>query len=57
MDKEYHNKIVKRQELLSKEISRRSVIHSTLITTFGLAYNEYSGDFTNVITLSDLLKS
>ena len=57
VDKEYHNKIVKRQELLSKEISRRSVIHSTLITTFGLAYNEYSGDFTNVITLSDLLKS
>ena len=29
-------------------------IHSTLITTFGLKYNEYSGAFTNVIDMDDL---
>lgn len=30
------------------------VVHSTLITTYGLKYNEYSSDFDNVITLDDL---
>ena len=28
----------------------------TLITTFGLTHNEYSGAFTNVIVLDDLFK-
>jgi hypothetical protein len=45
---------MRRQEILSQEISKKSVIHSTLITTFGLVYNEYSGVFSQVITLDDL---
>ena len=29
--------------------------HGVLITSYGLAYNEYVGDFVKVITLGDLL--
>ena len=54
VNREYYKKIMHRQELLASEISRKTAIHSTLITTFGLTYNEYSGVFTNVITLDDL---
>ena len=50
----YYRTIMRRQEILSQEISKKSVIHSTLITTYGLAYNEYSGDFDSVITMEDL---
>jgi len=35
-------------------VKKRQTINSVLITTFGLTYNEYSGDFQNVITLDDL---
>ena len=52
--REYYRTIMRRQEILSQEISKKSVIHSTLITTFGLVYNEYSGLFSQVITLDDL---
>lgn len=54
VDKSYHSTLVNRQNLLSTIIPRKSVIHSTLITTYGLTYNEYSGDFVNVLTLKDL---
>ena len=37
-----------------KEVNKKTVVRSTLITTFGLKKNEYSGVFTNVITLKDL---
>ena len=52
----YYKVLLHRQELLSKEISPKFSIHNTLITTFDLTYNEYSGIFTNVITLEDLFK-
>ena len=32
-----------RQALLAEEVSPKIAIHSTLITTYGLKYNEYSG--------------
>ena len=54
--KEYYKKLLHRQELLSAEIPKRYAIHNTLITTFGLAYNEYSGIFSNVITLDELYR-
>ena len=54
VNKEYYQVLLHRQEILSKEISKKVSIHSTLITTFGLTYNEYSGIFSNVITLDDL---
>ena len=54
VNKEYYKVLLHRQELLAKEISPKASIHSTLITTFGLVKNEYSGVFVNVITIDDL---
>ena len=54
VNKEYYQVLLHRQELLAKEISPKISIHNTLITTFGLSYNEYSGIFSRIITLDDL---
>ena len=54
VNKDYYHTLLHRLEILSKEISPKLTIHSTLITTFGLTYNEYSGVFSNTITLEDL---
>ena len=43
-----------RESLLQKEVSPKTVIRSTLITTFGLMKNEYSNVFSNVILMDDL---
>ena len=56
VDKDYHKVLMNREELLSKELSSKMMIHKTLITTVGLKYNEYSSDFDNVIILDDLFK-
>lgn len=53
VDNKYYRTILRRQELLSSEIPATMAVHSTLITTFGLTYNEYSGAFSKVITLDD----
>lgn len=52
--KDYYQVLLHRQEILAKEISPKYSIYSTLVTTFGLTYNEYSGIFSNVITMDDL---
>ena len=56
VDKSYHSTLVNRQNLLSSLISKKSIVHGTLVTTYGLTYNEYSGDFIKTITLDDLFK-
>lgn len=56
VDNKYYRTILRRQEALSQYISRKQSINSTLITTFGLKKNEYSGIFTNVVILDDLFK-
>lgn len=56
VDKSYYEKMLNRQQILSEAVSRKTSIHSTLVTTFGLTKNEYSGVFTNVVTLDDLFK-
>ena len=43
-----------RQEILSRKISPKTAIYQTLISTFGLKQNEYSGIFTQVVTMDDL---
>lgn len=55
-DKSYHSKIIERQSLVEGLIPRGMVVHSTLVTTYGLKYNEYSGDFDSVITIDDLFR-
>lgn len=56
VDKTYYRKLLSHEEELAKFVSRKTVIRSTLITTFGLVENEYSSIFTNVITLDDLFE-
>lgn len=54
VDKDYYMVLIRRKNLISEMISPKISVHNTLITTFGLIRNEYSGIFTNVITLNDL---
>ena len=54
--KEYYKKLLHRQEMLMEQVSSKVAVRSTLITTYGLTRNEYSGIFTNVITLEDLFE-
>jgi hypothetical protein len=54
VDRDYHFTLVRRGELLRDLIPKRSVIHNTLVTTYGLRYGEYSGDFVSVVTMEDL---
>ncbi|MBR5510446.1 MAG: ATP-binding protein [Lachnospiraceae bacterium] len=56
VNKEYYLKLLKRQTILTESVSPKVVIHSTLITTFGLSLNEHSGAFSSVIVLDDLFK-
>lgn len=56
VNKDYYLELLNRQAILAENVSTRIAIHSTLITTFGLTTNEYSGAFTNVIVLDDLFK-
>lgn len=56
VNKEYYQKLLNRQELLSEVISPRKIIHNTLVTTFGLKENEYSAFFDKVITMDALFK-
>ena len=56
VDKEYYARILGRQTVLAEKVSPKISIHSTLITTFGLADNEYSGVFVNTVTLDDLFR-
>ena len=48
--------IIEKQELLVEEVNPKISIWSTLITTFGLEHNEYSGVFTDIILLDDLFE-
>jgi len=54
VDKAYHKVLVHRENLLQGKLPKRMVVHPTLITTEGLKYNEYSGDFQKVVTLDEL---
>lgn len=44
----------RRQSILAAEISPKSTIQKTLITTYGIVENEYRWAFDNVITLEEL---
>lgn len=54
VNKSYHHVLVHRTNLLQQHLPRKMVIHNILITTYGLVYNEYSGDFIATICLDDL---
>ena len=54
VDNNYHFTLVRRKNLLLEIVSKKTAVHNTLITTYGLKRNEYSGDFIQVITMEDL---
>ena len=54
VDNKYYKTLMTRESLLQKEVSPKTVIRSTLVTTFGLKKNEYSSVFSNVILMDDL---
>lgn len=56
VDKNYYKTLLRRQETLVRELPAKVSVHSTLITTFGLLRNKYSGAFAQVITLDDLFE-
>lgn len=57
VNKECYSKLLKRQSTLAEKVSPKMAIQSTLITTFGLTQNEYSGAFLRTIVLDDLFKN
>lgn len=54
VDKAYYQKLNNRLKRLSEKIPKRYIVHSTLVTTYGLIYNEYSGAFQQTITIDNL---
>lgn len=54
--KSYDRTLVRRENALAQHINRRTTIHPTLITTYGLKHNEYSSNFVSVVTMDDLFK-
>ena len=53
VNKSYYEKLKEREVILSAYIPKRMAIHTTLVTTFGLKYNNYSSVFSNTITMQD----
>lgn len=56
VNKEYYRTIQRRIEALLSIIPRKMSVYSTLITTYGLKKNEYSGVFAKTITFDDLFR-
>ncbi len=54
VDKDYYETLLNRENLLQKEVSPKTSVRSTLVTTFGLKRNEYSNVFSNVVLMEDL---
>ena len=54
VDQRYYNLILDRAAEVKECIPPTTAIHNTLISTFGVKENRYSGIFTEIITLEDL---
>ena len=54
VSKAFYRTMLSRTNRLMEYLPKKHVIHPTLVTTFGLKRNEYSGVFNKVITLDDL---
>ena len=52
-----YKKILERISLLAGQVPKKFVVHPTLVTTFGLTYNEYSGVFVKTVLLDDLFQN
>lgn len=56
VNKDYHFKLMHRQNLIAGMLPKRSTVHQVLISTFGITRNEYSSDFQAVLQLDDLFE-
>ena len=56
MKKKDHDDIERRVRAFRAANEIRQAIHPVLVTTYGLANNQYSRVFQNVVTLKDLFK-
>jgi len=56
VDSGYSRKLARRTNALSEMLPRKMSIQSTLITTYGLKYGEYSGSFMQTVTMDDLFR-
>lgn len=56
IDKEYDLTLRNRLNLLQEHLKKRQAIHITLITTFGIKQNKYSGIVQQNLTLDDLFQ-
>ena len=54
VDKDYHLVLENRKKLLREMISKKTTIHSTLITTYGIRKRGYWSDFVNIVTMDQL---
>ena len=54
IDKAYDKVLRNKIEVFASETKTRKTMHLTLVTTYGLVPNEYSGRVQNVITMDDL---
>ena len=53
---QYHDDIERRVRAFRAANEIRQAVHPVLVTTYGLANNQYSRIFQNVVTLKDLFK-
>ena len=54
IDKKYDAEIRRKLDVFVNETHCRKALHTTLVTTYGLVQNEYSGRIQNVITMDSL---
>lgn len=54
IDKAYDATLRHRTQVLMDRLPKNRSIHLTLVTTFGLAYNEYSGQIQKLVTMDEL---
>jgi len=52
----YRAQIAHRINLLVEQFPQKYVVHSTLVTTYGLRKNEYQDAFQQCITMDDLFR-
>lgn len=54
VDKKLYMTMIHRKNVLEQMVSHKKAVRNTLITTYGINKNEYTGVFSNVITMDDL---
>ncbi len=54
INKSFDEKLRSRTQMLIDRLPKRATVHLTLITSYGLKYNEYSGEIQKLLTLDSL---